>query len=124
MKILIFENEFSFISTPFDYINELYFKNTIHYTVCSNSQDLNPFSKIQEFDYVFIDISLGKSSELDGFGILKKIETEKLVVKKVIILTGNHLIREVFKEREIFKEYDILTKPIDFNDLLARIKIE
>lgn len=117
-QILIFENEYSYVEAPFEYVKDVYFDNKIEYTVYPNSQLLKPFSDISKFDYVFIDISLGANSELDGFGIIKKIESEQIEVNKIIILTGNHLIEHMLKERGITGEYPILTKPIDFKDLL------
>lgn len=117
-KILIFENEYSYIEAPFEYVKDIYFDNEIEYTIYPNSQLLKPFTLISQFDYVFIDISLGANSELDGFGIIKKIETENLKIGEVIILTGNHLIEQMLKERGIKGQYPVLTKPIDFKDLL------
>lgn len=117
-KVLIFENEYSFVQTAFEYVKDIYFNNQIEYTVLSNSQELRPFSKIEEYDYVFVDISLGQNSQMDGFSILKKIETDNLNVKKIIILTGNHLIGQMLKERGVKNTYPILSKPIDFKDLL------
>lgn len=117
-KALIFENEYSFVQTAFEYVKDIYFNNQIEYTVLANSQELRPFSKIEEYDYVFVDISLGQNSHMDGFSILKKIETDNLNVKKVIILTGNHLIGQMLKERGVKNTYPILSKPIDFKDLL------
>ena len=122
MKVLIIENEYSYIDTPFEYINEIYFDNSIEYTVIPKSQDLRPFTDIQLYDYIFLDISLAKKSELDGFGILKKIKDEKLQIKKLVILTGNHLIKEKLIEKGLPTSYPILTKPIDFEDLLKVMK--
>lgn len=118
MKVLIIENEYFYIDTPFEYVNEIYFENSIKYKVISKSQDLNPFSDIELYDYIFLDISLAKKSELDGFGILKKIRDENFRIKKLIILTGNHLIKEKLIEKGLPASYQILTKPIDFGDLL------
>lgn len=118
MKVLIIENEYSYIDTPFEYVNEIYFDNSIEYTVIPKSQDLRPFTDIQLYDYIFLDISLAKKSELDGFGILKKIKDENLQIKKLVILTGNHLIKEKLIEKGLPTSYPILTKPIDFEDLL------
>jgi len=122
MKILIIENEYSFIDTPFEYLNDLYFNNSIEYTVISKSQDLRPFSSIVNFDYVFLDISLAKKSELDGFGIMRKIKDDNLDVKNMVILTGNHYIKEKLIEKGLPSDYPILTKPIDFEDLLKIIR--
>jgi len=122
MKILIIENEYSYIDTPFEYVNEIYFDNSIEYTVIPKSQDLRPFTDIQLYDYIFLDISLAKKSELGGFGILKKIKDENLQIKKLVILTGNHLIKEKLIEKGLPTSYPILTKPIDFEDLLKVMK--
>ncbi len=122
MKVLIIENEYSYIETPFEYINEIYFDGLIEYTVIPKSQDLRPFTDIQLYDYIFLDISLAKKSELDGFGILKKIKDENLQIKKLIILTGNHLIKEKLIEKDLPTSYPILTKPIDFQDLFKVMK--
>lgn len=122
MKVLIIENEYSYIETPFEYVKEIYFNNSIEYTVISKSQDLRPFTDIKLFDYIFLDISLSKRSELDGFGILKKIKDENIPVKNIVILTGNHLIKEKLIEKGLQTTFPILTKPIDFEDLLRVMK--
>ncbi len=122
MKILIVENEYSFIDTPFEYVNDIYYDNKIEYVVAAKSQDIKPFSSIEDYDFVFLDISLSKKSDLDGFGILKKIKNDGLIVKNLIILTGNHLIREKLIENQLPATYPILTKPIDFEDLLKIFK--
>ncbi|PZX10894.1 response regulator receiver domain-containing protein [Breznakibacter xylanolyticus] len=122
MKILIIENEYSFIDTPFEYLNDLYFNNSIEYTVIPKSQDLRHFNSIVNFDYVFLDISLAKKSELDGFGILRRIKDDNLDVKNIVILTGNHYIKEKLIEKGLPSDYPILTKPIDFEDLLKIIR--
>lgn len=122
-KILIFENEYSFVQTAFEYVRDIYFDGQIVYDVKPNSQDLRPFSKIEEYDFVFVDISLGQYSQLDGFGILKKIESENLNVKKVVILTGNHLIEHMLQERGIKNNYTVLSKPIGFRDLFNLLSV-
>jgi DNA-binding response OmpR family regulator len=122
MKILIIENEYSYLETPFEYVNEIYFEKTIEYTIIPKSQDLKPFNDIQNFDFVFLDISLAKKSELDGFGILTKIKEEKINVKNIVIMTGNHLIKEKLSEKGLPSDFIILTKPIDFADLLKILK--
>lgn len=122
MKVLIIENEYSYIETPFEYVNDIYFDKKIEYTVIPKSQDLRPFSEIQKYDFIFLDISLSKKSDLDGLGILKRIKEENLSINKLIILTGNHLIKEKLIDNKLPTSYPILTKPIDFEDLLKIFK--
>lgn len=116
MKILIFENEYTYIENAFNYVNVKYFDGSLNITVFPKSQDLNPFRNIENFDHIFIDISLSKSSQLDGFGILKKIKDENLIVKKITILTGNNNIEKKLTELNLGK-YEIITKPITFTAL-------
>lgn len=33
MKVLIIENEYSYIDTPFEYINEIYYDNSIQFNI-------------------------------------------------------------------------------------------
>lgn len=115
-KVLIIEDEYSEVETAFEYVNEIYLQNELSLKNVTKSQDIN-FSQLNEFDYIFLDITLAKKSNMDGYGILKKIEEENIQIKKLIIMTGNNKILETLKDREIKKEYPVLTKPIDFQEL-------
>lgn len=121
MNILIIENEFSYIETPFNYVNQVYYKGKLNFSVVAKSQDIRPLQSLEKYDFVFLDISLSKSSSLDGFGILKEIQEGEINVSKLIILTGNHDIEKKLKENNL-GSYPVLTKPIDFNDLLKIFK--
>lgn len=116
MKILIFENEFSYVENAFNYVNIRYFNGELTFINLSKSQDLAPFREIETFDHVFIDISLSKKSELDGFGILQKIKDENLKVKKITIITGNNNIEKKLQEQG-FGNYPVIIKPITFSSL-------
>lgn len=120
-KVLIIEDEYQQVRIAFEYVDELYFDNELKYTVAAKSQEV-PFGEIESFDYIFVDIKLAKKTELDGYGILSKIEKDHPNAKKIIILTGNNKINETLKERGITKEYQILTKPIDIYDLKTVFK--
>jgi len=120
MNILIFENEYTFIENAFNYVNHRYFNGDLKFTVCPKSQDLKPFKSIENYDHVFIDISLALKSDLDGFGILKKIKDENLKVKKITIITGNNNISKKLEEEEL-NNYPIIVKPITFHDLKQRL---
>lgn len=116
MKILIFENEFSYVENAFNYVNVRYFDGKLQFVNYSKSQDLSPFREIEEFDHVFIDISLAKKSELDGFGILQKIKDKNLKVKKITVMTGNNNIEKKLDELG-FGMYTVIIKPITFTRL-------
>lgn len=120
-KVLIIEDEFKMVKKAFEYVNDMYFDNELDYTVAVKSQEV-PFGGIGEFDYVFVDIKLAKKTDLDGYGILSKIERDCPNVKRIIILTGNNKIKETLIERGIKKDYSVLTKPIDIHDLRNILK--
>ncbi|GHA25552.1 hypothetical protein GCM10007103_03480 [Salinimicrobium marinum] len=120
IKILIVENEVGYIETAFEYMNDLYYDNRLDFKIIAKSQDLPSNQNLENYDIIFLDISLAKSSELDGIGILRKINSDNILIKKLVILTGNHNIQEKLKENGL-GVYPIVTKPIDFNDLLKVI---
>ena len=113
MEVLIFENEFVFLETAFNYVNDLFFNKAINFSVYTKSQDFKSFEKVNKYDAVIVDISLSVKSELDGFGILKKLQSINYSSEKIIVMTGNHKIEESLNEKGLSNGYDILTKPIE-----------
>lgn len=121
MNILIFENEISYVENAFNYVNLRYFGGKLIIKIISKSQDLGNFKDIQNFDHVFVDISLAPKSELDGFGIIKKIKEEGLEIKKLCIITGNSNIKIRLQELKI-DDYPVIIKPISFIQLYDHLK--
>lgn len=115
-EVLIIENEYSYVKGAFDFVNEFMMNNSLHYRVISRSQDV-PWNELSNYNYIFVDISLSQRSELDGYGILQRIEKEQLKTKNIIILTANMNIDSMLKVRGINNKYKKLIKPIDLNDL-------
>ncbi len=115
-KVLIVEDEYSEVQTAFEYVNDIYLSNDLDLKNLAKSQDID-FSKLCDYDYIFLDITLAKKSQKDGYGILKKIEEENIQTGRLIIMTGNNKISETLKDRGVTKEYPIITKPIDFQEL-------
>lgn len=115
-KVLIIEDEYSEVQTAFEYVNDIYLSNELDLKNLTKSQDVD-FSKLCDYDYIFLDITLAKKSQKDGYGILKKIEEENIQIGRLIIMTGNNKISETLKGRGIMNTYPIITKPIDFQEL-------
>lgn len=115
-KVLIVEDEYSEVQTAFEYVNDIYLSNDLDLKNLAKSQDID-FSKLCDYDYIFLDITLAKKSQKDGYGILKKIEEENIQTGRLIIMTGNNKISETLKDRGVTKGYPIITKPIDFQEL-------
>ncbi|WP_271855973.1 hypothetical protein [Patiriisocius marinus] len=113
MKILVFENEFVYLETAFNYVNEFYFNSKIEFFVHSSSQDFGDFLQVVNYDGIIVDISLSKKSVLDGYGILKKLKSLNFAEEKIIIMTGNHKIKSALKEQRLSESYNLITKPIN-----------
>jgi ActR/RegA family two-component response regulator len=119
MKLLIFENEYHSLKDSFNAVNLLYFQNNLNIEVKAKSQDFDDFNKIFNYDYIMVDIELAEGSELDGYGILKKIFTIKgnQIKPKVIILTGHSKVKESLVEQNINTNIPIILKPVSFNGI-------
>lgn len=115
-KVLVIEDEFREVQVAFEYVNDLCLNSELEIINVAKSQDVD-FTKISEYDYVFLDITLAKKSQMDGYGILKKIERENIPIQKLVIMTGNGKISDVLKERGITKDYPKLIKPLDYQEL-------
>ncbi len=122
MKILVIENEYRVVQGLFDYVSEAYYNGAFEITQIDKSQEIKPFSSIENYDHVFLDISLAMKSDLDGYGILLKTLEENLSLKNIIIMTGNHLIEQKLKEKGINNQFRILSKPFGIKELLQAIK--
>lgn len=115
-KILVIEDEYREVQVAFEYVNDLCLNGELEITNVAKSQEVD-FTKISEYDYVFLDITLAKKSQMDGYGILKKIEKENIPIQKLVIMTGNGKISDVLKERGITNDYPKLIKPLDYQEL-------
>lgn len=115
-KVLVIEDEFREVQVAFEYVNDLCLNSKLEIINVAKSQDVD-FTKISEYDYVFLDITLAKKSQMDGYGILKKIERENIPIQKLVIMTGNGKISDVLKERGITNDYPKLIKPLDYQEL-------
>lgn len=115
-KVLVIEDEFREVQVAFEYVNDLCLNSELEIINVAKSQDVD-FTKISEYDYIFLDITLAKKSQMDGYGILKKIERENIPIQKLVIMTGNGKISDVLKERGITNDYPKLIKPLDYQEL-------
>lgn len=121
-KILIFEDEWNTIRGSFELANLYAFNNELKFCQVSKSQSVS-FSQWDEtYAAVFVDITLAKKTELDGYNIVKAIKEQHLInLKKVIVMTGNSKVKEKLLEMGIAEyEVRILYKPVAFDEI-ARV---
>lgn len=117
-KILLIEDQPSSIKSAFDIANALYFENKLTFTFVPRSQDVDYSRLKDDYDLVFVDITLAKRSEMNGYGIIKKLLSENLMaMDKILIMTGNSRIEENLKENGITTKLTIIKKPLTFVSL-------
>lgn len=123
MKILTIENEYASIKPVFSAIECLVFKEALDIKQCDKSQDI-PWTILNTFDAIFVDISLATKSDLDGYGILEKIRNEyPSLLSKVAIITGNDKISEMLKERNLDDcNVRVFEKPLRYKEIAAFIR--
>lgn len=115
MKILIIEDNSSISSMLVKYLNK---KN---FDAMGTDNARNGLELIQKnnFDVVILDLNMPKFS---GWDFLKKINSDGLVIKsKIIVLTASIITSEQEMELEQLGINLLLKKPIDPDDLIAKI---
>lgn len=115
MKILIIEDNSSISSMLVKYLNK---KN---FDAMDTDNARNGLELIQKnnFDVVILDLNMPKFS---GWDFLKKINSDGLVLKsKIIVLTASVITSEQEIELEQLGINLLLKKPIDPDDLIAKI---
>lgn len=125
MKILIIENEYESVKPVFLAIERLVLREPLDITQCDKSQNI-PWDTLDLYDAILLDISLATKSDLDGYGILSKINQENPnLLNRIAIITGNDKIVEMLKERGLDNcSVKIFEKPLRYKDIAAFIKNE
>lgn len=121
-KILIFEDDWSTIGGSFDLANLYAFEGKLSFKAVPKSQDVSFASLRENYDAIFVDITLAKKTEMDGYSIVKAIKNDNLFdMNKVIILTGNYKVEDKLQKMGLGK-IKVLSKPFAFDDLAVKLK--
>jgi len=119
MKIAIFENEYDTLENSFLYLNNKFYSDRLEFKNFTRSQNLEDIQLIASYSLIIIDIDLSAQSELDGFGLIRKIELEVPLHPSILIMTGQELDSNYSEQNGLAKVYPILEKPVNFNKLRA-----
>jgi DNA-binding response OmpR family regulator len=119
MKWLIIEDEYFLVNRSFEYLNLAYFANAATLKNIEKSQDSPPMDELLTYDWIFIDISLHKSSVQDGYFIAKGIGSHRKGVKpKIVIMTGSDSVEAKLAENGLSgMGISVLKKPISYRKL-------
>ena len=114
-RILIIENEFPTVQVAFDAANTIHFNGELQFEHIAKSQDIN-WKTINKYHCIFVDISLAMRSDLDGLGILGKIQAEyPSMLPRTAIITGHHKILDVIKGTDLqLTKKQVILKPLKY----------
>lgn len=124
IKILVFEDEWNTIKGSFGLANIYAFDGRLKCVAISRSQDIDFTSCCGEYQAVFVDITLAKNTQWDGFNIVKEIKGRQLIdLHKVVVMTGNSKVEEKLNEMGVDTDVvKIMYKPIAFNALADQLR--
>ena len=121
IKVAVFENEYRLFEPIFGVVNFMRFANNFEFKYFESSQKFGDLENIKEYGLAIIDIELAPKSELDGYGLIKKLLKLKSP-PKIAILTGHSKVKESLIEKEITQDFPILQKPIKIDELEKVLK--
>ncbi|MES2330249.1 MAG: response regulator [Bacteroidota bacterium] len=114
MKVLVLEDEYVLLKGAFDYLNVKYYGGNLEIKNIGRTQDVD-MNNLNQYDKIFVDISLQQASEMDGYSFIKA--AEKWVDKaKLVVITGSDKVQQKIAEFGL-GPLAILNKPVTFLDL-------
>ncbi|MGA8180921.1 MAG: response regulator [Desulfobacterales bacterium] len=113
LKILLVDDEKGFV----DVISKRMSKRNIDVTKAYGGKDALQALRKTDFDAVILDLKMEDMGGIELLKIFKKIVPDL----PIIMLTG-HGSEEAARDGMKFGAFDYLTKPCDFEELIAKIK--
>jgi ActR/RegA family two-component response regulator len=124
MKILIVENEFTTLSIVFQAASLYYFESKLKYDVCGLSQNLKDFIGSTYYDYILVDIDLSVKSAKDGYGVIFDLIYEhSMPPERIIVMTGHNRISDELENKGL-PQLQILSKPVDMDEIYHVLKVK
>jgi DNA-binding response OmpR family regulator len=117
MKIAIFENEYDTVEVAFKYLNKKFFNKELIFKNYPRSQSIENLQDLLSFRLIIVDLDLSSASDMDGFGLIRKIEMELNPKPQIMILTGQDLSADYQIENQLAESYPVLDKPINYKKL-------
>lgn len=118
-KILVFEDDWNTIKGSFELANTFAFDDQLEIRQVAKSQDIPFVGWRDEYSAVFVDITLAKRTQMDGFSIVKKIQDQDIFdLSKVVVLTGNGSVKEKLDILGVdTNSVKVIYKPVSFDEL-------
>jgi DNA-binding response OmpR family regulator len=113
IKLLLVDDEKGFV----DVIAKRMSKRNIHVTKAYSGTEALKALRKTDFDIAVLDL---KMEDMDGIEILKLFK--KIVPDLTVIMLTGHGSEAAARDGIKFGAFDYLTKPCDFEELIAKIK--
>jgi len=115
MKILVLEDDFLVLKGAFEYLNAKFYSGTLVIENYSKTQDFQ-VNNINDYAKIFVDISLHRFSDKDGYSFITGLKGVLTDFNKVVVITGSDKVTPKLVEMGL-SNIKVLMKPITFLDL-------
>ncbi|MBD5280112.1 MAG: hypothetical protein HDS35_06160 [Bacteroides sp.] len=122
-RILVVEDQMDSLRSAFLIANARKFNNELKIVSVPRSQDIAYGELRQNYDVIFIDITLAKKSEKNGFGVIRDILSHDYFPKdKLVILSASNQIKDGLQKNNLPSDIAIMHKPVLFLDLEKKLQ--
>ena len=122
-RILVVEDQMDSLRSAFRIANVRKFGDNLSIVSVPRSQDIIYDKLRDDYDLVFIDITLAKQSQKNGFGVIRDILNNDYFPKdKIIILSANTQIKDGLRKSNLPEDIAIMHKPVLFVDLEKKLE--
>jgi CheY-like chemotaxis protein len=116
MKVLVLEDDFQVMKGAFDYLSIKYYGGDLKVENYIKTQDFPNIDDANNYDKIFVDISLHRNSVQDGYSFINTLKGVLHDLKKVVVITGSDKVSNKLKEIGL-PDVEVLLKPITYLDL-------
>lgn len=116
-KILVIEDQYGSMKMAFELANFRKYDGKLEIKTVPRSQDVD-YSGLEEYGVIFVDLTLARLSEMNGYGVIKKILDENLYPKeRLVIMSVNEYAKEGLQQNGLPTDIETIVKPVTFKFL-------
>ncbi len=122
-RILVVEDQMDSLRSAFMLANARKFEGELRIVSVPRSQDIVYDKLRDDYDLIFIDITLARHSQKNGFGVIRDILSNDYFPKdQIIILSANTQIKDGLRRNNLPEDLAIMHKPVIFLDLEKKLE--
>ena len=112
ISLLLVDDEQAYVNV----LSRRFERKGFNVKVANNGTQAIQLARIEDFDVAVLDL---KMDDMDGIEVLKIFK--KMVPNMTVIMLTGHGSEQAARDGMKFGAFDYLTKPCDFEDLVAKI---